>query len=181
MDNAFDSLSLGPTDSYNTLVWDKEEMATGFQCEASGQGMEHGGDLKYMLTQEQSGETRSWLISEEQITDREFGLAIQTGTELTIDFLQSPTVAVAFGNDDCSDTDGKQQVFIEQYEGWNGTLPTGRAARKAAPGSFLIVSNQDGVDFLMDRASSFSRAEIVTAPAPGDCISNSGKVYVKFG
>ena len=36
MDNAFDSLSLGPTDSYNTLVWDKEEMATGFQCEASG-------------------------------------------------------------------------------------------------------------------------------------------------
>ena len=46
-----------------------------------------GGDLKYMLTQEQSGETRSWLISEETITDREFGLAIQPGTELTIDFL----------------------------------------------------------------------------------------------
>ena len=104
--------------------------------------MEHGGDLKYMLTQEQSGETRSWLISEEQITDREFGLAIQSGTELTINFLSSePTVAVAFGDDGCEAADEKQQVFIEQYEGWNGSLPTGRAARKEAPGSFLIVSN----------------------------------------
>ena len=110
IDNAFDSLYLGPTDSNNFIVWDKVGIPTGFECE--GLGMTYGGDLKYILTQEDpvdesspGNEWRSWLISEEAKVEREFGLDVVAGTKFTISFIKEETVAVAYGSDGCDDND----------------------------------------------------------------------------
>jgi len=121
IDNAYGVLSLGPTDSHNTMDWDKSEMPTGFSC--AGSGMDIGiGPLKYILTQEDpnTNEKRSWLISEDHSVDRDFGLPVVTGTKFTIDFIQTKTIAVAYGDSNCNDADDKQQVFISKFLGWNG-------------------------------------------------------------
>lgn len=106
IDQAFKTLYLGPTDSHNLMYWDKEKMPTGFSCE--GTGMDIGvGPLKYILTQEdpESDEKRSWLISEENLVDREFGLSVQMGTKFTIEFIQKDTIAVAYGGTNCDEDD----------------------------------------------------------------------------
>ena len=61
---------------------------------------------------------------------------------LTISFIDSDEVAIAYDGAGCNADDPRQQVYIGKYPGWNGHLPAGRAAAKAAPGSHEIVSNR---------------------------------------
>jgi len=102
IDQAYAGLTLGPTDSHNFLYWNKSKMPTGFSCK--GEGIEIGvGPLMYILTQEDpdNDEKRSWLISEDTLVDREFGLDVVTGTKFTISFVHEDTIGVAYGDSNC--------------------------------------------------------------------------------
>lgn len=96
---------------------------------------------------------RSWLISEEARVDIMLGLDVEIGTKFRISYLHDETYGIVYGGPNCDEHDDRQQVFINNFKGWDGKPPVGRERATLTPGSFKIVHNENNVDLILAQSS----------------------------
>lgn len=81
------------------------------------------------------------------------GLDVEIGTQFKISFLQEETYGIVYGGSTCDEHDDRQQVFINNFKGWDGSPPVGRERATLTPGSFKIVHNEHNVDLILAQSS----------------------------